>query len=61
MTNPKKIYKTPETIVVEVNAEGVICWSDPMVTWFLTDPYHIQINNVDAEWGRGGYGTADEL
>ena len=59
MTNPKKIYKTPETIVVEVNAEGVICWSDPTITWFLTDPNNVTIQSVD--WGRNGYGTADEL
>jgi hypothetical protein len=61
MTGLKKEYAAPEMRVVEVNAEAFICLSTRAV-WFLTDP----VNNIsgismDVEWGRGGYGSADEI
>ena len=46
--------------VVEVNAEAVICQSITLV-WLLADPNTITDNNVEVEWGRGGYGSADEI
>lgn len=60
MTGLKKEYAAPEMRVVEVNAEAFICQSIKLV-WFLTDPYTITDNTVDVEWGRGGYGSADEI
>lgn len=62
MTGLKKEYAAPEIRVVEVNAEAVICNSRTLV-WFLTDPNAITIfdNDVEVEWGRGGYGSADEI
>lgn len=60
MTGLKKEYAAPEMRVVEVNAEAVICQGSPLV-WFLTDPYKITNNAVEVEWGRGGYGSADEI
>ena len=62
MTGLKKEYAAPETLVVEVNAEGAICNNSIRAVWFLTDP----VNNIsgismDVEWGRGGYGSADEI
>ena len=47
--------------MVEVNAEGVICLSAKLY-WFLTDPVdNISGISVDVEWGRGSYGSADEI
>lgn len=60
MTGLKKEYAAPEMRVVEVNAEAFICQSIKLV-WFLTDPYMITNNAVEVEWGRGGYGSADEI
>ena len=60
MTGLKKEYAAPETLVVEVNAEAFICQSIKLV-WFLTDPITITNNAVEVEWGRGGYGSADEI
>lgn len=60
MTGLKKEYAAPEMRVVEVNAEAFICQSVKLV-WFLTDPYKITDNGVEVEWGRGGYGSADEI
>lgn len=59
-TKPKKLYESPSTMAVKVNPEGVICQSKLMV-WMLTEPYGITISGVDVEWGRGDYGTADEI
>lgn len=60
MTGLKKEYAAPEMRVVEVNAEAVICQSIVLV-WFLTDPNTITDNNVEVGWGRGGYGSSDEI
>lgn len=60
MTGLKNEYAAPEMRVVEVNAESVICQSITLV-WFLTGPNTITDNGVEAEWGRGGYGSADEI
>lgn len=60
MTGLKKEYAAPEMRVVEVNAEAFICQSIKLV-WFLTDPYMITNNAGEVEWGRGGYGSADEI
>ena len=59
MTGNKQEYAPPRTLVVEVNAEKVICLSAKLV-WFLTDPSG-NIFSEDVEWGRGGYGSADEI
>lgn len=61
MTGLKKEYAAPEMRVVEVNAEAVICQGSTLV-WFLTDPTKtITDNDVEVEWGRGGYGSANEI
>lgn len=60
MTGLKKEYAAPEMRVVEVNAEAFICQSVKLV-WFLTDPLSGNIFSEDVEWGRGGYGSADEI
>ena len=60
MTGLKKEYAAPEMRVVEVNAKAFICLSTRAV-WFLTDPVNSDVYTVDVEWGRGGYGSADEI
>ena len=61
MTGLKKEYAAPETLVVELDAEGAICNNSIRAVWFLTDPITITDNVVEVEWGRGGYGSADEI
>lgn len=61
-TKPKKLYKSPSTMVVKVNPDGVICQSqNNVMVWMLTDPYNINSNDANVEWDRGGYGAADEI
>ena len=59
MIGQKEEYRAPETLVVEWDAEGVICLSTKLV-WFLTEPSS-NIFGGDVEWGRGSYGSADEI
>lgn len=59
MSGHKQEYTPPRTLVVELDAEKVICQS-PKLVWFLTDPSG-NIFSEGVEWGRGSYGSADEI
>jgi hypothetical protein len=55
----KELYEAPSTSVLEVNAESVICDSGNQapVLWLLSGDDFSSTTN----WGRSGYGTADEF
>ena len=46
-TKHKGIYLPPTSSVVEMNMQGVLCWSDYSMIWFM--------NSTSDQWGRDGY------
>lgn len=47
----KGVYEPPTTAIVEMNTQGMLCWSNEVYSsiWFF--------NANDGEWGRNGYDT----
>lgn len=46
-TKDKGLYEPPTTGVVDMRMQGVLCWSDYSMIWFM--------NNASDQWGRDGY------
>ena len=43
----KRSYETPETTVLEMKTDGMLCTSPYQSIWFF--------NSANDEWGRDGY------
>ena len=43
----KRSYETPETTVLEMKTDGILCLSYYSSIWFF--------NSTNDEWGRNGY------
>ena len=55
----KEFYEAPATEVVEVKAEGFICNSNNVsAIWAIGGE---NFSNPTADWGRSGYGSAQDL
>ena len=47
-TRQKRCYDTPVSSVVEMNVQGVLCWSDYSMMWFMN-------STTSDQWSRDGY------
>ena len=47
-TKHKGLYEPPTSSVVEMNMQGVLCWSDYSMMWFMN-------STTSDQWSRDGY------
>ena len=61
--NRKESYQAPVALVMEETMEGMVCQSINSAVWLFGSPDTIWNSSLDAEfeWGRNGYGNANEI
>lgn len=57
----KVVYEAPQADAVELTTEGIVCDSPNRVLWILTDENPASLSSPTTEWGRSGYGSAQEF